>query len=131
MKKRSIIILVGAGIVLLGAAAVPLLIQRSIQSRIGPEHVFELSEQPKFLTDELALEKAREALKQEGLNTNAWQPVPDVRSIAPDGHADRFLSRNTINPNRGNILLNSGNGYIYMSVELDGRRIVCQTSQGK
>lgn len=130
MKTRTIIFL-GVGVLLLAVAAVPYLIHRSVQSRIGPQHIYELSEQPKFLTEELAMERARETLIRDGLDATAWQPVPDDRSKAPDGRTDQFLLRNTITPNHGSIMFRSSTGTRFVSVELDGRRVVCQTSIGK
>src|SRR5688572_233180 len=98
MKTRTVIFL-AVGLLLLGIVSVPYLIHRSVQSRIGPQHVYELPEEPKFLTEELAMERARETLALDGLDAAAWQPVPDDRSKAPDGRTDQFLSRNTITPN--------------------------------
>jgi len=129
MKARTIIFLV-VGLLLLAIAAVPYLIHRSVQSRIGPQHVYDLSEQPQFLTEELAMERARDTLTRDGLDAT-WQPVPDDRSKAPDGRADQFLSRNTITPNHGSIMFTNGTGTRFVSVELDGRRVLCQTSIGE
>jgi hypothetical protein len=128
--KRPIIFL-GVGLLLLGVAAVSYIAHRAVQSRIGPQHVYELAEQPKFLTEELAIAKARETLTRDGLDIAAWQPVPDDRTKAPDGRTDEFLSRNTITPNHGSIMFTNGTGTRFVSVELDGRRLVCQTSIGK
>jgi hypothetical protein len=130
MKTRTIIFL-AVGFLLLGIASVPYLIHRSVQSRIGPQHVYELPEQPKFLTEELAMERARATLARDGLDPAVWQPVPDDRSKAPDGRTDQFLSRNTITPNHGSIMFTNSTGTRFVSVELDGRRVVCQTSIGK
>lgn len=130
MKARTIIFL-AVGLVLLAIAAVPYLIHRSLQSRISPQHVYELSEQPKFLTEELAMARARETLTRDGLDVAAWQPVPDERSKAPDGRTDQFLSRNAITPNHGSIMFTNCTGTRFVSVELDGSRVVCQTSIGK
>src|SRR5258706_158794 len=45
--------------------AVLLLVQHSVQSRVGTTHVFALSERPAILTMELALAKARETLARD------------------------------------------------------------------
>jgi hypothetical protein len=83
MKKRTIILL--AMVLLPGVAAVPYLIHRSVQSRISQQHVFQLSEQPAFLTEQLALAKAEETLTRDGLDARVWQPRRDGRTTAPDG----------------------------------------------
>jgi len=130
VKKRTIILL--AVVVVAGAAAVPYLIHRSVQSRIGPQHVFQLSERPAFLTEELALAKAREALARDGLDPSVWQPQRDGRTTAPDGRTDKFAVRNTIDSNRVVFAFTSSTARIrFVSVELDGSRVVCQTSIAK
>ena len=130
MKKRTIILL--AVVVLAGVAAVPHLIHRSVQSRVGPQHVFQLSEQPAFLTEELALAKARETLARDGLNASVWQPQRDGRTTAPDGRTDEFAARNTIDSNRVVFVFTSSSARTrFVSVELDRSRVVCQTSIAK
>jgi hypothetical protein len=129
--KTRVIIFLGVSLFLLAVASVPYLIHRSIQSRIGPQHVYELPEPPRFLTEELAMERARETLTRDGLDVAAWQPVPGDRSKAPDGHVDQFLSRNTTTPNHGSIIFTNSTGTRFVSVELDGKRVICQASVGK
>ena len=125
MKARTIVFAL-IGLFLLAIAAVPYSIHRSVQSRIGPQHVYELSERPKFLTEELAIQRARETLVRDGLGAAAWHPVPDRSS-----KTDQFLSRNTLNPNHGSIMFTNGAETRFVSVELDGRQVVCQISIGK
>jgi hypothetical protein len=130
VKKRTIILL--AVVVLAGVAAVPCLIHRWVQSRVGPQHVFQLSEQPAFLTEELALAKARETLARDGLNASVWQPQRDGRTTAPDGRTDEFAARNTIDSNRVVFVFTSSSARTrFVSVELDRSRVVCQTSIAK
>lgn len=130
MKKRTIILL--AIVLLAGVASVPYLIHRSVQSRIGPQHVFQLSEQPAFLTEELALAKARETLTRDGLDASVWQPQRDGRTIAPDGRADEFAARNTIDSNRVVFAFTSSAAQTrFVSVELAGSQVICQSSIGK
>ena len=45
--------------------------KRALATR-GPEHVFVIDPAPKFLTDELAVAKARETLAKEGYKTHQW-----------------------------------------------------------
>jgi len=131
MKTRTIIFLVAA-LFILGVAAVPYLIHRSLQSRVGPEHVFELSNRPAFLTEELALAKARETLTRDGFDPTIWQPQRDSRTTDPNGRTDEFAARNTINSNR--VVFAFTNGSIstrFVSVELAGSRVICQSALGK
>lgn len=72
-------------------------------ARQGPEHRFELNPAPPFLTEELALEKARETLRLDGFDPKEWVPDDDNRTAAPDGRADERFVRNTLNPNQGYI----------------------------
>jgi hypothetical protein len=111
-----------------------------IPRRVYPRHYYELSEQPKFLTEELAIAKARETLTLEGQVVGPDQydlhPVPDGHTKAPDGRIDQFLSRNAIgpnefSPNRGSIMFTNPSATRYVSVELDGRILVCQTALDK
>src|SRR5581483_4691031 len=80
MKTRTFI-LIGVSLLLVGVAAVPYLIHRSVQSRIGPQHIFELSEQPKYLTEEVATTKALETLTLDGLDIALWQEVSGSRQV--------------------------------------------------
>ena len=130
--KTRIIILAGVAVILVGVGGVSYLVHRAVQSCIGPQHVYELSERPKHLTEDLALAKARETLVRDGLNTTAWQPVREARSTDADGRTDEFVSRNTVNPNRVVVMFtNATKSARFVSVELDGSRIVCRTSIGK
>ncbi len=54
------------GLIVLGVPAVPFFIERARLSRIGPPHVYILSEQPKLLTEEVAVARARETLTRDG-----------------------------------------------------------------
>lgn len=127
VKTRNTLILL-AGLVLGGFVLVQYFVHRGVQSRIGPEHIYNLSEQPKHLTEELALAKALETLAREGFGTE-WQPALDGRTSAPDGRADEFASRNTIHPNRVTFLLTNGSGAArFVSVELVTSQVVCRAS---
>jgi hypothetical protein len=53
MKTRTILFL-GLGLVFARVASLLLPMHRSIQSRIGPEHVFSLTEHPESLTEDFA-----------------------------------------------------------------------------
>jgi hypothetical protein len=111
-----------------------------VHRRVYHQHFYELSEQPKFLTEELALAKARETLTLDhlvvGPDQDELHPGPDGHTRAPDVRVDEFLSRNAIgrnmfSPNRGSIMFTNFSGTRYVSVELDGRILACQTSLDK
>ena len=126
------IILIGAVLVLAGVVAVTYFVPHKVQSRIGPQHVYELADQPKHLTEELALAKASDALTRDGLDIKAWRPVPIGRIAVSGARADEFVSRNTMSPNRVVIMFTNGTtSSRFVSVELEGSRVVCQTSIGK
>lgn len=123
--KTSVILIVG--LLVFGVATGALLFFRTARSHIGPLHVYELSEQPKFLTEELAIAKAKETLEDDGLDTSAWQPLPCGQTTAPDGRTDQFFSRNTLTTNEGSIVFTNGPSTMrIVRVQLEGNRIVCQ-----
>src|SRR5436853_7111883 len=77
--KTFVIVLIG--LVLVGLVAIPFVAHRSVQSRIGPEHVFAFAEQSEAFTEEYALARARETLKRDGLDISAWQEVAGSRQV--------------------------------------------------
>src|SRR6266511_2455715 len=90
---------------------------------------------PPFLSEQLALTKAQEALAQRGLDTNAWTAVQiPVRkgSVAPDGMRDVYLFRSTAgNPNSGYIMFQASDGRepeCMVDVQLQGNQIRCTVS---
>jgi hypothetical protein len=121
------------GLALLGVGALAFLYfaKLTMRSQMGPEHVFELAERPKFLTETLAIEKAKEALKQDGMDPGEWHPVKNGRTRAPDGRIDDYMARAEGNPNRG-VLLFTGKGRSmqFVAVELQGSHVFCQNSPG-
>lgn len=116
MKTRSII-LIAVGVLLAGLAAIPLVAHYAVHSRMGPERVYELSEQPTVLTEELATAKARETLKRDGLDVALWQEVSGSRDVTPKRVVFMFT--------------NAAASTRFVHVSLDGPRVVCQTSIGK
>jgi hypothetical protein len=124
MNTKVIIIV---GLVILGVVVAAFQFYRTARAHIGPMHTFELSEQPKFLTEELALAKARETLKADGLDPTVWQPLRYGQTTAPDGRTDEYFSRNTITTNEGSIVFTNGPTTMrIVRVRLQGSRIVCQ-----
>ena len=98
---------------------------------LGPSQAFTLDASPPFLTDALAVEKARETLALNGYDLTAWKPREDRRTHAPDGSADVYLVRNSIDPNVGSVIFvdetrRATNPGRSVDVELVGNRLTCQ-----
>ena len=120
-----IVSLVAAGLV--GAAfLLSHRLNRTLEARHGPPHVFQLSQRPLFLSEDLALEKARAALALDGLGQDC-QPVPDGRTSAPNGRQDVYLVRNAKNPNDGWLIFTNTAGERFnVSIELTDQRLTCR-----
>ena len=112
--KAGVVILIGAG--LLVAVVVPYLVHREVETRIGPRHVYELSEQPGALSEELALAKARETLTRDGLDSASWREYTGTRQVSSNQVIFMFT--------------NGPASTRFVHVDLDGNRVVCQTSVG-
>jgi hypothetical protein len=117
----------------LGVIALGLWAKSTIErAMIGPKHEFELADRPAFLTEDLAMLKARETLQRDVPDAALWEARPDDRSAAPDGRQDKYLCRNTVNPNQGRIKFRGPNDqYRYVRIELLADRIVCQSERLK
>jgi len=125
-------IFVAVGLILAMVATASYLVNRSVHSRIGPSHTYTLSQSPRFLTEELAMARARDTLSLDGYDVAVWQPLRVGRTAAPDGRTDEFMARNIVTPNRGVIMFTSTTASPRLvSVTLDGSRVVCQTSIAK
>jgi hypothetical protein len=97
------------------------------ETRSGPVHEFHLATAPAFLTEALALENARETLRLDGLDVEAWTARPDRRTKAPDGSADYYLCRNSLDPNEGSIYFVSGPRARQVRIELKGDVVYTHT----
>src|SRR5437016_5424279 len=95
MKTGRILLLLLVLLALLVAlpATFLYLIDRDLRAAVGPEHTFPLAEPPPFLTEELALAKAHEALVLDGVDPSDWSLQESWESAAPDGRTDRFMTR--------------------------------------
>ena len=95
--------------------------------------VFHIAQPPPFLSEDLAISNAVEALRQKGLSRKSWAPRPDARTSAPTGEPDRFLARNLVNPNRGVLLFvdSTGTNAYLVNVELIHTSLVCTVVRGK
>lgn len=128
--RRRIWVPVVAALLVVGV--VRLALSAFERAMVGPQHEFALSDRPPFLTEELAVAKAREAMARDVPDPAAWVLATDGRTTAPDGRRDEFMARNVINPNQGMVVFRGPGGQSRgVSVELVGDRVVCQSSRGK
>lgn len=101
---------------------------------VGPVHTFPLNPAPQFLSDTLAVEKAKEAITRDGYDLAEWRPREDRRGTAPDGTPDVYLSRNA-DPKLGSIIFERQDGKylprILVNVELIGNEVQCQVNYFK
>ena len=117
--KFGIVIAGGTALLLnlAGTLALQYLARREVQARIGPRHVYNLSERPKALTEDMALAKARESLVQDGLDISSWSEYGGARQVTSNRAVFMFT--------------NGASSTRFVHVDLDGNRLVCQTSVGK
>jgi hypothetical protein len=119
--KTSTILFLALALVLVCMTSFPLLMHRSIRSRIGPEHVFTLSHSPGVLTEAFAIAKARETLSLDGLDANLWLLATNGCTISSNRAVLMFFTHNPA--------IAAGTRFVH--VELDSNRVVCQMSVGK
>jgi hypothetical protein len=95
--------------------------------RCGPKHVYQLEEAPEFLTEELAIEKARITLAKDGYRPEEWQltRADSPPSKAPDGRADKYFDRFSFRPTEGRVYFTDGKRYHTVQVQLEGSRVIC------
>lgn len=91
-------------------------------------HVYELETPLPFLTEDVALALARETLQRAGFDPEAWIPVEDGRTRSPDHIPDKYLVRNTINPNSGTIRFRNAalSATRFVNVELKDKKVTCR-----
>lgn len=103
----------------------------STGQRCGPDYVFPLETAPPFLSEELAVEKARATLAVEGYNVDQWKLTnlgQAGRGKSPDGTRDRFLVR--YQDTYGRISFANGKLTRTYDVSLQGSRVVCRLFRG-
>lgn len=125
MFKLTLVLL--SVILLVGVALKVGQLRYASQNHIGDLHTFRLSESPKFLTEDLALAKASEAMALDGFDNLTWRPVSESNSTAPDGKRDQYLRRGDSTPNSGFLTFTNGEArprWVY--VELNGTRLTCR-----
>jgi hypothetical protein len=126
LKKVFLVMTALAALTAVAATLFSYQLARTMARRHGPPHVFNLSANPEFLVEQIAIEKAAEALALDGLGSD-FQPIPDSRSSAPDGVPDQYLVRNTLNPNMGDLAFsNTVGARFFVTVELQDRKLTCR-----
>ena len=98
----------------------------------GPAHVFSVDPAPLFLTEELAVAKARETLVLEGYSLSDWQITRAYNppSWAPDGTPDEYFDRFVFTTNAGRVHFIKGSVYRTYDVRLEGDRLICSLFRG-
>lgn len=90
---------------------------------------FKMDVVPLFLTEETAIAFARKALAIEGYDAERWELIPQSGLTAdPNGHIDKQISRNLLNPNRISMMVvnkKEKRGRC-INVELKGDQVFCE-----
>jgi len=101
---------------------------RLLALKMGAVHTFTLPAPPRFLTDALALTKARQAMDVEGYDQQ-WKPTEAGKTSDVDGKPDKYLVRSGPGANAGTIQFTDSrhpkNSRI-VHVELTANRVECQ-----
>jgi hypothetical protein len=134
--RRKVVTIAGVvlALVIIGAGATLVAVQRAVESRTSPVHRFPLPAGETFLTDDRAASIGREVMNRDGFPQSAWKVMTDDRSKAPDGRPDRFLTRNTVNHNQGSVYFhcdNSPTPQRFVNIEFRDGEITAQGSLGK
>jgi len=135
MQRRLLIV---TGIILtlivVGIAGVLLAVNHAIDARSGPIHHFAVPAGETFLTDERAAAIGRDVMELDGYPKSTWTLMTDDRTKAPDGRPDQYLTRNSINANRGFVYFYSASSPTpqrFVNIELRNGEITGQGSLGK
>ena len=151
MRKRILIVgglTVVAFLFLVGASAKLVLQHLAVKKGVGPQHLLQLSEKPEHLTQELALTKAREALRLDGEDPANWHPVDDPAaylasrgyglaslfnvSSSRAGQTNELLSLESRRPQCGIVIfVNDHDALRFVRIGLSGSNVLCQCSAGK
>ena len=135
MRRRLVIIAsICLTLIVVGVGGILLAINRAIDSRSGPVHRFAVPAGETFLTDDRAAAIGREVMNRDGFPESAWKLMNDDRTKAPDGRPDRFLTRNTINPNQGSVYFHcddSATPQRFVNIELRDGEITARGTLGK
>jgi hypothetical protein len=150
--RKGILILGGltfaASLLVVGISAKFFVHRLAVKKGVGPQHIFQLSENPQRLTEELALAKSREALRLDGDDPANWHPVQDPRSYLAtrgyklaslfepstleDGQTNEFLSFESKRPGCGIVIfVDDHEALRFVRVGLSGSNVLCQCSAGR
>ncbi len=134
--RRRVFIIAGTlmAIAVLTVGGMLYAIHRAENARLGPVHRFPVLAGESFLSDERAVEIAREVMKRDRLPESAWKLMEDDRTKAPDGRPDRYLSRNLDDPNIGMIAFYSDHSQTptrYVNLEFRNGEITARGAFGK
>jgi hypothetical protein len=124
--KPNTVLLVGCAVLwIFGATGCDL-----IGPKWGPEHISSLESAPPFLTEEMAVAKAREALTIEGCKTNEWQPTrAQSPGKAPDGRPDEYINRFS-RVDFGRVTFVKGQEHRTYDVRLNSNCVICSQFHG-
>jgi len=92
-----------------------------------------MKEAPKMLTEELAMDKARETMSKEGYDLEEWHLIKIDTSIglrpskAPNGTPDIYFER--FGPTWGRFHFRKGAQSRAVQVSLQGDRLICNVVQ--
>ena len=119
LKQRTLILfaICWFALIFAGFAMLPLLMRKSHNSRVWPEHAFALGEPPGSLTEEFAIAKAFETLPLDGFDPKLWL-------VASNGCI--FSSNHAL----VNIYTHGVADACYVRVELKGNQLICQVAEG-
>jgi hypothetical protein len=88
---------------------------------------YQLKAAPPFLSEELAIEKARLTLAKEGYRPEQWRltraDMPLIK--APDGTPDKFFCRFGYRPSEGRVYVTDGKQIRTAQVRLEGEWVIC------
>jgi hypothetical protein len=120
------VLLIAAACALVGVVA-----RRILSTRMGAVHTYTLPAPPPFLSDALALTKARQAMESEGYSLKLWQPLERRQTKNTQGEIDQFLLRNPTNAASGSITFadsaQSTPGHQrVVEVDLEQNRVSCR-----
>ena len=97
----------------------------------GPQ-IYTIHPAPPFLTEALALEKARETLARDGFSLDEW-PIMKTdapKGKTPDGPRDKYFDRFSFRPHAGRVHFSNGKKTRSYDVSLDGDRLTCTRFRG-
>jgi len=126
MRSARKVVIAGA-MALLGGVGLWIVWQRPLENPRVRTYVFDAGAVAR-LTEDIALRFSRRAVERTE-HVKSLKPLPDDRATPPD----RYLVRNTLNPNDGNIVLTDGSSrYVrYVGVTLEDGKVTCTVARPK